>query len=354
MILFSGAFVILLVLAIPLFGFTREYVLKGREPVARVNQSTLSLSDYAQLLNLRSYLLNLQISSLQSASGSSSNTDPGQSDPILQYAQQAQASLPSQVIQDWTDDQLIREEAAREGISVAQDDVASAIRSEFVPSSPLDSSTTSPGPDGSIPTPAPTATPISDDQLQARYQNFLKNAGTSDAQYRSLVESDLLRQRVTQRLQDQIQSPAPQVHVQAILVSTKDEASAAMDRLNGGEDFAEVAKDISVDSGSSENGGDLGWVPHGLLDSTLESAAFAASVGQVVGPVDAPTGFYVFRVTERSESRDIEPSTLERIKAQVMSVWLDQANAQSKIETYLTSDKITWAQNQYKRRAASR
>lgn len=329
LVLAGGAFAILLVVAIPIFGFAREYVFKGQEPVARVNQAILHLSDYTQILNLRSYQLDEQIKNLQGLGQSG-----GQLQVSLQYMESARAALPNQVMEDWISEQLVRQEASRLGISVSPEEVTTAMKPESDPDTLASGD----------------PKPLSDEEFQRRYRDFLSRAHTTDALYRSLIELTLLSQKLEARLSEEIQSPAPQVHLQAILLTTEEEAKAAKDRLDKGEDFAQVAKEVSLDQSSKEQGGDLGWAPRGLLDKELEDAAFSAKVGELAGPVETNEGYYVFRVTEREESREIEPSTLEEIKAGVLDRWLVEAEQKSQVERLLTYEQITWAQKQYQRR----
>lgn len=330
LILAGGAFAILLVLAVPLFGFAREYVFKGQEPVARVNQRVLTLSDYAQVLALRRYLLDAQIENLQRAAAQAG----GQLQASLQNMEMARTALPTQVAEDWIQEQLVRQEAARLGLTVSPEEVTAAIRPDFDP----------------IPGEAGEPKPLSEEEFRDRYQDFLNRARTTDARYRGLREWLLLAEKLEEHLRQQVQSPAPQVHLAALLEGTEEEARAALDRLGKGEDFAQVAREVSQDQESKEMGGDLGWVPRGLLDRELEEAAFSLQAGQVGRPIRAAQGFYVFQVLEREESRGVEPSILEQVRAGAFDRWLEEAQEKNRVERLLTSDKVAWAEKQNLRR----
>ncbi|MDO8688686.1 MAG: peptidylprolyl isomerase [Dehalococcoidia bacterium] len=352
--LMSAAVVIFIIVAIPVFGFTREYVLKGRETVARVNQSALNLSDYAKLLGLRQFLIDNQISSLQRITGAQASS---QLQSSIQNLQQLRSQLPDQVVQDWVSEQLMQAEASRLGISVSPDEVTASIRSQFDPAYAQSRETPTPAPtqeaqptgtpgQGAQPSPTPGQQPLTDQQFQAKYQDFLKQSGTTDALYRSLVEDPLLRVRLEDNLVKDVQSPAPQVHLLAIIAGTESEASQVLDRLNQGEDFAKVAQEVSLDQQSADNGGDLGWTPRGLMDQNLEDAVFSANVGELGGPIEASQGYVVFLVSERDDSRVIDPATLEKVKAALLARWLVQAEGASQISRLLTSDMIVWAEKQ--------
>ncbi len=73
---------------------------------------------------------------------------------------------------------------------------------------------------------------------------------------------------------------------------------AALARIRAGEDFGEVAKEVSEDPGSAAAGGDLGLFGPGAMVPEFEDAAFAAEVAEVTGPVRSPFGLHLILVTE--------------------------------------------------------
>lgn len=68
----------------------------------------------------------------------------------------------------------------------------------------------------------------------------------------------------------------------------------------GDAEFADVARRESVDSGSGELGGDLGWFPQGRMTPVFDSAVFAAPVGEVMEPFRTQFGWHVLEVQERA------------------------------------------------------
>lgn len=77
------------------------------------------------------------------------------------------------------------------------------------------------------------------------------------------------------------------------------EANDVLRRINGGADFADMAREFS-DDGSAATGGDLGWFGKGRMVEAFEKAAFAAGVGRVVGPVETAFGYHLIKVVERA------------------------------------------------------
>jgi hypothetical protein len=90
--------------------------------------------------------------------------------------------------------------------------------------------------------------------------------------------------------------------VSHILVRTKAEADAVEARLKGGDDFATVAKAVSIDTGSGAKGGDLGCNAKGTFVPEFDQAASTLPVGQLSDPVQTQYGFHVILVKERKEA----------------------------------------------------
>jgi parvulin-like peptidyl-prolyl isomerase len=67
----------------------------------------------------------------------------------------------------------------------------------------------------------------------------------------------------------------------------------------GGADFAELAREHSEDPGSAAQGGDLGWVPRGMMVGEFERAAFSLIDGSVSPPVRTEYGYHII-LAERS------------------------------------------------------
>ena len=95
-----------------------------------------------------------------------------------------------------------------------------------------------------------------------------------------------------------------QLHVAHILFAKREDADAALKRLQAGEDFAATAKETSQDEATKDNGGDLGWIPKGVMAPEFEAAAFQLQPGQVSPVVQTQLGFHLIKVLERDPSRE--------------------------------------------------
>jgi parvulin-like peptidyl-prolyl isomerase len=114
---------------------------------------------------------------------------------------------------------------------------------------------------------------------------------------------------------DEDPSQFAEVCASHILVNTKDEADAVIDRLNSGEDFGAVAADVSIDSGSAGSGGQLGCIARGVTVPEFEAALFATPVGDTSDPVQTEFGYHVINVTDKKspEFEEAKPLVLQKV-----------------------------------------
>lgn len=91
-----------------------------------------------------------------------------------------------------------------------------------------------------------------------------------------------------------------QVRARHILVNTEDEAKAVIDRLNKGEKFEDLAKELSVDTASGANGGDLDYFSYTDMVQPFSDAAFSMEIGDVSEPVKSDFGYHIIEVTDKT------------------------------------------------------
>ncbi|MGL1958023.1 MAG: SurA N-terminal domain-containing protein [Colwellia sp.] len=99
---------------------------------------------------------------------------------------------------------------------------------------------------------------------------------------------------------------AEQRRIAHILIEFKDDETAAqtqaeaiLTRLNQGEDFATLAKELSHDTFSGENGGDLDWLDVGTMEPNFDEAALAlANIGDITSLVKTSFGYHIIKLTD--------------------------------------------------------
>ena len=85
-----------------------------------------------------------------------------------------------------------------------------------------------------------------------------------------------------------------------ILVDTQEQCEELKTQIEGGVDFAEVAKNYSR-CPSGQQGGDLGSFSQGQMVKEFDQVVFNDEVGKVHGPVQTQFGYHLIEVTERSD-----------------------------------------------------
>jgi len=87
------------------------------------------------------------------------------------------------------------------------------------------------------------------------------------------------------------------VHCAHILVKTESEAKAVLERLNRGEKFGNIARELSL-CPSGKRGGDLGTFTRGKMVKEFENCAFALQKGQVSKIVKTRFGYHIIKRLE--------------------------------------------------------
>ncbi len=133
------------------------------------------------------------------------------------------------------------------------------------------------------------------------------------------------------------QEPGTEYNAAHILVETEAEAQAIVAELEGGADFATIARERSKDPGSGAQGGDLGWFGAGMMVEPFEQAVVALEPGAVSAPVETQFGWHVIRL---NETRPVPVPTLEEVRDQIAGE-LEQAAIEAAIAELQESADIT-------------
>nr|WP_321455855.1 peptidylprolyl isomerase [uncultured Cohaesibacter sp.] len=142
---------------------------------------------------------------------------------------------------------------------------------------------------------------------------FLKKRALQTEYFRKNVDETITDADLQAAYDEQVATlPArQQVKARHILVKTEDEAKEIIKQLDGGADFAELAKEKSTGP-SGAQGGDLGYFGQGQMVPAFEAAAFALDKGKYTEqPVKSDFGWHVILVEDK---RDAPKPTLDAVK----------------------------------------
>lgn len=179
---------------------------------------------------------------------------------------------------------------------------------------------------GPSPTPLPTATAYTqqlyEENLATYYSSYQQEIGVRPEDLEDAYRTLLLREALKDHVTADLQPLQDQVWARHILVSTLEEAEQAINRVNAGEDFGDLAIELSLDTGSASVGGDLGWFAKEVMVEPFGNAAFELEIGEISEPVESEFGWHIIQVLGHEE-RGLSQAEHEQLREQAFLVYLD-------------------------------
>ena len=284
-VFYAGIAVLLLIVAIPAYGYYDVYIAPLQEQILKVNDKVYTVGDYVERLR---YL---------------------QAEGDI-YGQQLDYSTDLfKLLDNLKEDEIIRRLAPSLGVTVSDEEVTKAMK-ERVGAAPREGEQ------------------VTDQEVNQRFQELYKQRlaqiNLSDSKYRDVVKVLLLRDKVREHLSVRIPTVAEQVRVSGIRVDDEDTALKLKDQAEKGQDFGVLARQNSKDEPTKDNLGDLGWVPRNVMDGAFDNVAFNLPVGQVSEPFFMENAIWIVNVSEHSLARPVEGSAQDRLKNKALEEWLKE------------------------------
>jgi peptidyl-prolyl cis-trans isomerase D len=361
------------------YGILNETYLKTRQPIVTVNGSSVTMREFQVRVKLaRQQYVNqyMQYYQFSQMFGIDPTTDSSISQTLTQIKNQLDTPslIGQQVLDEITNDLLIRQFAKANGIIVTKTDMEKAIQDAFgyfpdgtptatpigtpliyptlsstqkalitptkaatlapsntpAPTQTLDLTATA----TSIPSLTPTATPYTLDGFQGRYQeglSYYAKLGMTETDFRKIFfESNIYRQRVSDIVTANVSHEQEQVWARHILVADEATAISVRELLLTGTDFATLATQYSLDTGSKDKGGDLGWFGKDKMIAEFSNAAFNMKIGEISPPVQTSSGWHIIQVL----GHEIRPLTESEFKDAVtasLNQWLTDQRTSANI-----------------------
>ncbi len=154
----------------------------------------------------------------------------------------------------------------------------------------------------------------------AESQKFVKSHPPTDAQLHAEYDTAIGQMDKTE------------YHARHILVANKEQAEQIIKKLKGGAKFEDLAKAQSTDTGSKNNGGDLGWFTTSRMVKPFADAVKGLKKGEVTPePVQTQYGWHVIQL---EDTREAAPPPFEQVKPQ-----LTDAVLRKELQTYVEDMK---------------
>ena len=371
------------VLIILLYGYLDINFLQKRQPIAEVNGEKISTSEFqARTTIQRNQLINqyLQYSQYQQVFGMDVTSQLDQ----IKFSLDNASIVGQQVLDSLIEEALIRQEAQKRGIEITPAELDSFTQAQFqyfpdgtptptitpttvdfsyptlnadqlkiVTATPITTAepTITPMPTAtqepsstpatgstpeSTPTLLPTATPYTLEGFQSGYataQSSIQEAGFNEEQYTLLFKTELYRKKLFEVITADTPQEEEQVWARHILVEDEDTANQVEVRLKDGEDFGQIAAELSMDPGSREVGGDLGWFGKGVMVAEFEEAAFHLEINQISEPVQSDFGYHIIQVLGRV-TVPLTPNAYDQARQAAFSEFLSGLRDTSEVKIY--------------------
>ncbi|MEE8347701.1 MAG: peptidylprolyl isomerase [Dehalococcoidia bacterium] len=186
-----------------------------------------------------------------------------------------------------------------------------------------------------------------DESFDVVFQQELARSGLSEPDYSDMIEAVVLRDKLSERFAAEVPKSAESVHYRQILVSEQATADDIQQQVEGVADFAALAAESSLDVATKDDGGDVGWVPRGVQDASMEELLFALDVGGIT-TIPVPSGVLIIEMLEKDDDHAVEEDQIQPLADRAFADW-----AQEKMESLTIVDdmdlgegdpkKIQWA-----------
>ncbi|WBU60472.1 peptidylprolyl isomerase [Paracoccus albus] len=145
--------------------------------------------------------------------------------------------------------------------------------------------------------------------------------------------------------------PIQEYDADHILLETEEAANAVIEELNNGGDFAALAEERSVDTGSAQSGGDLGWFTADRMVPEFSEAVVAMEPGTTSeAPVQSQFGFHVIKLNETRdmtapEMADVRETLVQQIRRQKVAEEIERIAGEATVERTEGIDPAVLDQN---------
>ncbi|MEK6973846.1 MAG: peptidylprolyl isomerase [Nanoarchaeota archaeon] len=128
---------------------------------------------------------------------------------------------------------------------------------------------------------------------------------------------------------DKLATPVT-VNASHILVAAKEEADSIETELKNGKKFEDLAREKSIDPGSKDKGGNLGFFPKGAMVKEFEDVALSLKIGEISDPVKSQFGYHIIRVESKKEASE---ANFDEIKDKIIQ-YLQTSENQQKLREF--------------------
>jgi len=177
-------------------------------------------------------------------------------------------------------------------------------------------------------------------QLRQSLEYGLLREAVYDARFPGVVVGDRRVRRFYDRNLEELFTQRAAVRLGAVFVRNEGIAGNALERIRGGQGFASVSRQFSIDPQLKANRGDMGWIDPGSLPKELATVVRDLSRGEISEPVGSSGGWYILKLLDYREakvtafdevSEQIGAELTARARSAALDEWLEKARAAADI-----------------------
>ncbi|MGE8205130.1 peptidylprolyl isomerase [Heyndrickxia sp. NPDC080065] len=171
-------------------------------------------------------------------------------------------------------------------------------------------------------------------QLGDQFETALQQYGyANEKDFRNTIKVGLLQQKAASKdlkitdkdIKDYYDNNIkPDIQASHILVADEKTAKEIEAKLKKGENFADLAKKYSTDTGSAKKGGELGWFNTGKMLPEFEAAAYKLKVNEISEPVQTQYGYHIIKLTGEKDKAPLDDKMKKEIKEKITAEKVNQ------------------------------
>lgn len=212
---------------------------------------------------------------------------------------------------------------------------------------------------------------VTDEEVEAEYQNMANQYNGVEGLQAAIAQANLTEEDLREDIKSNIAlekllkpqveasdeeiaayyeenkdefSQGEQVNASHILVEEEKEAQDIVKKLEDGEDFAALAKEYSIDEGTKENGGELGFFGRGEMVEEFDQVAFDLKKDEISEPIKSDFGYHIIEVHEKQDAKTI---SLDESKDKIKNILIETKMPETfskwyseKLEEYKVENKL--------------
>ena len=181
------------------------------------------------------------------------------------------------------------------------------------------------------------------------FEAIIAQKGYTEESYKKFLELNLLQEKaliedvkVTEdEIKAEYENIKDEINVRHVVVEDEETAKKVKAELDSGKDFAEVAKEYSIEEPAQTTGGDLGWISKASpMDEDFLKGAFSLEKNVISNPIKSSFGYHIIEVTDKRTIEESYEDKKAEIEKQLKLEKADQSKLLPKVAKMMKDAKI--------------